>query len=204
VKELDQLLMTFDEEVHAEVASRISRVSLPVAAEASAGGAALEVTRGMALGVTRRAKYTRPAAIFLGFLASVALGVAALATTAIGFRALGGRTALGLNDLAIAGAVAGSVTLFALIDVMRVLIARWRSVPSIDRLRDGLSGSLRWLFGMLGMLALVWYGAGALTPPLRAIPESFVAPAQFGIVLAPTVVAFFALLVGVRRAGRVD
>jgi serine/threonine-protein kinase len=209
VLEFDQLLMTFDEDVHAEVA-RISRISAPMAApgEASAGGVTdgrgLEVTRGMALGVTRRARHTRPAAMGLGVLASVAIGAAALATSAIGFRALAGRTALGMNDRAIAGIVAGVVTIFALIDVMRVLTARWRSVPSIERLRDGLSGSLRWLFVTLGVLALVWYGAGALTPPLLAIPAAFVGPLQFGIVLGPTVFAFFALLVGVRRAGRVD
>jgi len=207
VTELDQLLMTFDEEVHAEVA-RISRISVPMPApgEASAGGIAggLEVTRGMALGVTRRARYTRPAAVGLGLLASVSLGAAALAAGAIGFRALAGRTALGFNDLAIAGAIAGAVTLFALIDVMRVLIGRWRSVPSIERLREGLSGSLRWLFVTLGVLALLWYGANALTPPLLPVPEAFVGPVQFGVVLAPTVLAFFALLIGVRRAGRVD
>ncbi|UQA62615.1 serine/threonine-protein kinase [Polyangium aurulentum] len=203
VTELDQLLMTFDEEVHAEVA-RISRISVPMAAPGEASGGGLEVTRGMALGVTKRARYTRPAALGLGVLASVSLGAATLATTAIGFRALAGRTALGMNDLALAGAGAGVVTIFALIDFMRVLTARWRSVPSIERLRDGLVGTLRWLFVTLGVLALLWYGANALTPPLLPIPEPFVGPVQFGIVLAPTVLAFFALLIGVRRAGRVD
>ncbi len=203
VTELDQLLMTWDEDVHAEVA-RISRISVPASAPGEVSAGAMEVTRGMAVGGNRRARYTRPAALGLGLLASVSLGAAALATSAIGFRTLAGRTALSMNDLAIAGTVAGVVTIFALIDFMRVLTARWRSVPSIERLRDGLAGALRWLFVSLGVLALLWYGAGALTPPLLAIPEAFVGKVQFGIVLVPAVLAFFAFLIGVRRAGRVD
>jgi tRNA A-37 threonylcarbamoyl transferase component Bud32 len=203
VDELDRLISQFDERVRAEIV----RISLPpgLAKEAAQGGVneahALELTGRMAANVTRRARYTRPATIGLAFLTIVINGAAAMTSGAVGLRVLAGSPKpLGVQDFMITGAIAAAVMLLLFVFILTVLIRRWRSVPSIERLRDGLTSSVRWLFGLLGLLAIGWIGASHMAPPA---PAAWIGPIEFGIVVLPTLFALGAMLVGVRRAGRV-
>ena len=134
-------------------------------------------------------------------VAMVANATATLVASAVGLRALGGRKVIVGNDLLLLAVGAGLAGLFVFVDATWVLAKRWRSLPSIERLRDGLASSLRWLFGLLGALALGWFGAAALAPPP---PPQWAGFIEVGIVALPVLMSFVALQIGVRRASRVS
>jgi tRNA A-37 threonylcarbamoyl transferase component Bud32 len=202
-QEFDRLLMTFDGPGLAETA----RLSIsPASGKDGSEGAAferisMEVTGKMALEETRRARNTRPGAIGLMFVAMAAHGAATMVAGAVGLRIFGGRARIAGNDLLLLAAAAGVVGLFVFVDATWTLIQRWRSLPSIERLRNGLASSLRWLFGLFGLLALGWFGAAAFAPPP---PARWAGPIELGVVVAPALFALIALKVGVRRASRVS
>jgi len=189
--ELDGLLAPFDEQGLANIAIS-ERGPKSLSAQEASG----EIAKDM----TRRARYARPATIGVSFIAIVANGAAAMTAAAVGLRVLGGsEKPLGLRNLTIAGAIAGGVILLLWIYVLSVLIRRWRSLPSIDRLRGGLWASIHWLFGLLGLLAMLWIGVSHMVP---SIPAAWIGPIDLGIVLLPALLALTAMIVGGRRAAR--
>jgi serine/threonine-protein kinase len=135
---LEHLLVPFDED---------PRQPTPDALGASGGNV------GEADIVTRRARRARPAALAWAIGFCLLMGVAALGSSATALRvALGSK--ISDTDVAIAVAASVGATLVLFFMAARVLVARWRSAPVVDRLGTGLRAAFMWLAVPLAALTV--------------------------------------------------
>ena len=143
----------------------------------------------------------RPAALVLAIAVSVFGGAAVLTTAATAIRTLSGRTALTDTESVLIAVLAAVATLLTLLGSMRVLVARWRSGPAVQRLGEGLRAALLWLLVGVGALGLVWRGFTSLAP----VPVAAQAlPVELGLVLLPTLLGAVLLTLGLRRASKIS
>ena len=128
-------------------------------------------------------------------------GAAGLTTAATAIRTLSGRTALTDTESVLIAVLAAVATLLTLLGSMRVLVARWRSGPAVQRLGEGLRAALLWLLVGVGALGLVWRGFTSLAP----VPVAAQAlPVELGLVLLPTLLGAVLLTLGLRRASKIS
>ena len=205
VQELDQMLASFDDVAQPSVRVLVGATR---SNEAHAVGGMETVVvaapppASVASEADRRAGRARPTALAFSIVASVVMAGGAATSAAVGLRVLGGRSALGHDDFLIVAGAAGGAGLFTFLGAGRVLVARWRSGPAVQRLGAALRASSLWLLITAGALALGWRGALALGG--TTLPAAWVGPVDLGVVLAPTVLALVVLLIGLRRASRVS
>ena len=204
VERLDTLLSTFDaghEETVRIITSTAAAKEVSKLSSMDTVAMSVKPPANTASDETTRARRARPVAMALAIVASLCAGAAVLVTTAVSVRFVAGREPF---DATSTLAIAGGATLAALLTLfgaMRVLFARWRSAPAIQRLGAGLRATMIWLFGSLGALALGWRGFAALGPPP---PTEWLDAIDVAVVLVPTVLALGLLVLGLRRAARVS
>jgi serine/threonine-protein kinase len=204
MQELDQLVAAFD-----KPGALDARLSVPAISVQSAGaGMALRDTVAVlpapaahdADASTKRAQRARPAAAALTVIVSLIAGAAVLMVAALALRLTTGRSALSEIETILLAVLTLLATLFVFLGAMRVLISRWRSALAVERLGDGLRGTLRWYLSSLGVLTFGWLACTILLDPP---PKEWVGWIQLGMVLVPTLLSAVAFTVALRRAGRV-
>jgi serine/threonine protein kinase len=150
--------------------------------------------------LTRRARRARPVALTLSIVVSLLGGAAVLVAATVGLRLVNHPQVEAHRPTLVIG-LAALLACLSLLGSLRVLFARWRSVPAVERLGDALGSTLKWLFGSLGVIALAYRGLLAFGPPP---PAAWTAHIEAAILLVPTLLACVALVVGLRRAARVS
>jgi serine/threonine-protein kinase len=148
--------------------------------------------------VTRHARRARPSAFGLAVLFSLLGGGAALVTAAMGLRVAG--VALSMEMEIVLVTTLSLLTTFAIFfGGVRVLVARWRSAPAIERLAVGLRGAVLWFLIPFGVLTLALRGYTLFGP---AIPKELIDPIEMGVVAGPLLLGAVAFTAGLFRARR--
>jgi eukaryotic-like serine/threonine-protein kinase len=203
-QELDQLLATFDTTARDSTVPLTSAGS-PRFSEARIGledtVAVTPATPGNdAEAASRRARRARPAAIFLTLAVSVTAGVAVLLLAVLTLHAGTGRAAPSELETILIAVLTFLAMLFVLLGAMRVLSARWRSAPAIQRLGDGLRATMLWFLVPLGVIQTVWLACTLV----GLVPSGgWLIWIQPSIVLVPLLLSTGVFSSALRQAGRV-
>jgi serine/threonine-protein kinase len=195
---LERLLVTFDDRgARSPGAGQEVRQRALDGPRASSGDDA-ELTPKSAELVTRRARRARPAALAWAIVFSLFMGVAVLGGTVTALRvALGPK--ITETEVAVAGAASLGATLLVFLFAARVLFARWRSAPVVERLGAGLRAAFLWLTVPLAALT-----AGARAYPIfGSLPRElvdFIEVGTLGIPILAGLCVFTAALWRARRS----
>ncbi|APR76942.1 serine/threonine protein kinase [Minicystis rosea] len=177
-EELDRLLAAFD-----EPGAGIALVHSDRAVIASAETIAAEVTpREISSEVTRRARRARPAAVGLSIAFSVLGGASVLVIAATALRVVVGAASFSDTELILIAVLALVTTMILLLGGARVLVARWRSAPAIERLAEGLRSAVSWVLVPFAALTLAFRGYALLGP---TIPRDVAGSIEIGLLAAP-------------------
>ena len=194
VLDLDRLLAAFDGD------PVVAGVHVDRTAIASAPTMAVQMTPSEGDLVTRRARGARPGALMRALAFSILAGVSLLIAAATALRLFVGRARFSETEIVLVGVLALVTSLFLFLAAARVLVARWRSAPAIERLGTGLHGALLWLVALLGVLALVARGYALIGPGLPAEADATV---EVGVLVVPIFVGLWAFAVTLWRARRI-
>jgi len=203
VRELDRLLSAFDTPGRADVVQIVPAGQKTPRADAALGETIAAVPPpglNEADEVTRRARRARPAAMALTIAVTLTSGAAVLLSALLLLRATTQRPSPSETETILVAVLTLLATLFVLLGAMRVLIARWRSTPAIERLGRGLSTTLRWFFASTGLFTIAFLAAAVagITPS-----TAWGTWIDVGLVLVPTALAAAAFAVSLWRARRV-
>jgi serine/threonine-protein kinase len=198
IQDLERLLVTFDEVARGDgmgvVSSRPDRGAI-----AGADTLDVEPVPSAAEEATRRARRARPSALVWAVLFAACAGATVFVGSAMVLRLVTGRAKFTDDELTLVAVVSVVAAFFLLLGGTRVLFARWRSAPVIDRLQSGLKAALLWLVVPLGLVSTAVRGYALLGGP---VPKEYAGAVDVGVLALPLFFAMVAFFVAVWRARR--
>jgi serine/threonine-protein kinase len=200
VTELDRQLAAFDEPRFADA----PRSALPSQLDRVAVGSMETIAVSLsgevedAEDVSKRARRMRPAAMMMVAAAGLCFGSAVLAIGSGALRAIAERPSLTSTEVLLLGILSSLAMLVTVVGAIRALALRWRSLPAVERLANGLRAAVVTLLTSVGVLSLAWRGYFTLGEPLD---KDLVPYFDVALVLAPTLLAATVFVRTLRKAG---